>query len=370
MGSPLVSRCLFIHCEASIGGAVSARGPAVIQDCVFIGNAVENNEIGGRGGGIAIAHTAPGPVNKLKEIELSDSGFELESAASSPSGGGGGSAGPIKQPSPFALVINCTFHDCSSGKEGGAVFIGNGGKAVLINCTISGNDAEDGSGIWLEGTGEVVVANSIITFSGPGEAISGTGSIAITHSNLFGNAGGDWTGPVAGLLGTDGNISEDPMFVDHVNGDLHLCFGSPCMDAADSSMKFFPGQDFEGDPRIVNGIVDMGADEFCTHLYVTGDTTPGGSIQGKLVGMPGTNPVGLFFGLGVLDPPMPTAWGSFFIQPPWFLIPLVPIPADGVLVLPGTIPTTPPAPYELPMQALIGLEPDSLTNLCVLQVWQ
>jgi hypothetical protein len=46
----------------------------------------------------------------------------------------------------------------------------------------------------------------------------------------------------------------------------------------------------------------------------------------------------------------------------------VPIPGDGVLVLPATIPATPPAPYDLPMQALIGLNPDSLTNLFVLEV--
>jgi hypothetical protein len=50
------------------------------------------------------------------------------------------------------------------------------------------------------------------------------------------------------------------------------------------------------------------------------------------------------------------------------MIPLVPIPGDGILVLPATIPGTPSAPYDLPMQALIGLESDSLTNLCVLEV--
>jgi hypothetical protein len=63
-----------------------------------------------------------------------------------------------------------------------------------------------------------------------------------------------------------------------------------------------------------------------------------------------------------------TVWGEFHLQAPWFLIPLVPIPANGVLVLPATIPGTPPAPYDLPMQALIGLDPDSLTNLYVLEV--
>jgi hypothetical protein len=32
------------------------------------------------------------------------------------------------------------------------------------------------------------------------------------------------------------------------------------------------------------------------------------------------------------------------------------------------IPLSPPAPYDLPMQALIGLNSDSLTNLEVLKV--
>jgi hypothetical protein len=36
-----------------------------------------------------------------------------------------------------------------------------------------------------------------------------------------------------------------------------------------------------------------------------------------------------------------------------------------VLVVPGTIPASPPGPYSIPMQALIGAE---LTNLSVLEV--
>jgi hypothetical protein len=32
------------------------------------------------------------------------------------------------------------------------------------------------------------------------------------------------------------------------------------------------------------------------------------------------------------------------------------------------IPPSPQAPFDLPMQALIGLDPDSLTNLFVLEV--
>jgi hypothetical protein len=169
-----------------------------------------------------------------------------------------------------------------------------------------------------------------------------------------------------GWPGTN-NIDSDPLFVDGTGGDLHLTFISPCRGSGDNSAVTV-SLDFEGDPRICQGTVDMGADEYYRHLYCMGDFTPGGSIEGKLVGLPGTTPTGLFFGSGVLDPPLPTTWGNFHLQSPWLMIPLIPIPGNGVLVLPTNIPTTPPAPYDLPMQALIGLEPDSLTNLYMLEV--
>ena len=84
--------------------------------------------------------------------------------------------------------------------------------------------------------------------------------------------------------------------------------------------------------------------------------------------MPATSPVGLYLGFGILDPPLPTAWGYFYIQPPWFMWPMTSMPSNGVKVLSAKIPLTPPAPYDIPMQALIGLAPDSLTNLEVLEV--
>jgi len=44
------------------------------------------------------------------------------------------------------------------------------------------------------------------------------------------------------------------------------------------------------------------------------------------------------------------------------------MPNDGILVLSGTLPPSPPAPYDLFLQALIGLNPDSLSNAAVLEV--
>jgi hypothetical protein len=79
--------------------------------------------------------------------------------------------------------------------------------------------------------------------------------------------------------------------------------------------------------------------------------------------------VGLFIGSGILPSPAYTMWGEYWLQAPWVLLgPLGAMPADGVMVLPTTLPGSIPAPYNVPMQALIGLQTDSLTNLCVLEV--
>jgi len=165
-----------------------------------------------------------------------------------------------------------------------------------------------------------------------------------------------------------GNINADPLFSDPNKADYHLTWSSPCRGSGDNSAQDLPDTDYEGDPRIYQGTVDIGADEFYTHLYYTGEATPGGEIQGKVVGTPGTWPVGLFFGSGVLETPRYHRWGEFWLEEPWFVVPLIPIPATGILTMPTTLPLAPPAPWDLPMQGLVGLNSDSLTNLCVLEV--
>jgi hypothetical protein len=160
-------------------------------------------------------------------------------------------------------------------------------------------------------------------------------------------------------------IDADPLFVDSANNDFHLTYPSPCKDTGNNSAVTEP-YDFEGDPRIAYRTVDMGADEFYTHLYWTGDATPGGNVELKFVGLPGTTPVDLFFGTGVLDPPWKTKWGDWYLIFPIIgPITMPSIPATGVSIVPGTIPGIFPSPVSIPMQSLIGAE---LTNLCVLEV--
>jgi hypothetical protein len=248
-------------------------------------------------------------------------------------------------------VTNCTFFGNNATAGGGGIYntITAGNPTIIANSIFWENTAPMGPEIWVGNT----VNPSVVT---------------ISYSDVKGGQSSCHVDPGCILNWGPGMIDADPLFVGPTNGDFHITYNSPCKDSGDNS-AVTELYDFEDDPRIAwGGTVDMGADEFYTHLYCMGDRTPGGSIEGKLVGLPGTSPVGLFLGSGVLEPPAQTAWGNFHLQAPWLLISLVPIFGDGVLVLPATLPTTPPAPYDLPMQALIGLGPDSLTNMYVLEV--
>lgn len=108
------------------------------------------------------------------------------------------------------------------------------------------------------------------------------------------------------------------------------------------------------------------ADAFETHLFYAGSAFPGGAVDLQLIGPPGASPLGLWAGSGVLDPPLPSPWGDWYLKSPLFgPVLLPPIPVNGVQVFPITIPLVPSGPYELALQAIIG---DELTNLCILSV--
>lgn len=335
---PKIVQCEFTDNFASAFGGGLLVGSEVtfeLTRCDFEGNTAA------QGGGIFCNYAA--------EPEIIECNFKSNTATES---GGGIYCDTLASPA----MSNCTFALNSAAVYGGGVACVDGSRATLLNCSLAFNSAAAGGGM-ATADGKPDVINSIIYGnSAPGLLVTPPQGITVSYSDIQGG----WPGT--------GNIDSDPRFVAAASGDLHLCADSPCGNAGYNMVPGLPDTDFEGDPRITYGTVDMGADEFHPHLYFTGNMTPAGAIQAKLVGLPGTSPVGLFIGSGVRPNPLPTIYGDFYLLPPRILIPLIPIPADGVLVIPTNLPPTPPAPYDLPMQALIGLYPNSLTNLYVLEV--
>jgi hypothetical protein len=353
--SPMISNNSISENQAeALGGGIfcwSGSSPMIIDNRICF------NETG-VGGGINCDGSSPAILNNLI---MGNIGLDW--------------AGGISFWYSSSLVFN-NIISLNSAPMGGGVYVFSESSPTFSNNSIIGNSAGQGGAVYCSDDSHPVFTNTIlwenVAHIEGSEIWIGTkyhqgSSLTIDYSDVMGGKNAAFVESGSSLNWGLGMIDADPLFVEAVNGDFHLTFNSPCRDSGDNS-AVTELYDFEGDPRIAYGTVDMGADEFYTHLYCIGQFNPGGRIYGKLVGLPGATPTGLFFGSGVLDPPLPTIWGNFHLQAPWLMIPLVPIPGDGVLVLPATLPATPPAPYDLPMQALIGLELDSLSNLFVLEV--
>ena len=143
-------------------------------------------------------------------------------------------------------LINCTF----TGNEGGGI---SGGYPTLINCTLTGNRSDRAGGI---SGGSPTLVNCIVWGNTTPEIRSdATISFSIIPGNYLG----------------EGNINTDPLFVDAdgeddifgtEDDDLRLLEGSPGIDAGNNSaVPPSVVTDTNGNPRIINDIIDIGAYE-------------------------------------------------------------------------------------------------------------
>jgi predicted outer membrane repeat protein len=123
-----------------------------------------------------------------------------------------------------------------AGIGGGALWTEYIARPELHNVTAVQNDAPLGSALYCGG-GLPRIYNTILAFGTGGAAVvcPGSGSDPLLWcSDVFGNAGGDWVGPIASQQGVEGNISSDPLFCGDLAPDdpWSLEAGSPCAAAA------------------------------------------------------------------------------------------------------------------------------------------
>ncbi len=145
--------------------------------------------------------------------------------------------------------VSATFNEAST--TGGGVYAIDASVAIT-NCTLGEDDSPIGGGLYLSGTSAGIVRNSIISGANTGEGVlvDSTASFTGTYNDVYGNAGGEYSG-TADPTGANGNLSSDPDFVsvsddgDLTNDDFHLDTGSPCIDAGNpsSSMDDADGTD-------------------------------------------------------------------------------------------------------------------------------
>lgn len=144
---------------------------------------------------------------------------------------------------------------------GAGIYCDSGSMATIENCTISNNTAVGGIGGAEGGTdgtsrgggfyGSTVISGCILWSNTAESSPQIYGGPTISYSDVEDGYSGE------------GNIDADPYFVDLAGGDYHLSPGSPCIDAGDPCYIQEPNEtDIDGEPRVMSGHVDIGADEF------------------------------------------------------------------------------------------------------------
>jgi predicted outer membrane repeat protein len=279
-GSPVLNNVEFSNNTATTdgyiggGGMFAYGGSPTLNDVTF-----RNNDTNKYGGGIFVgdsinlnsvvfkentAYSGGGIYFDLNVSTSTMSDVEfLGNTASSRGGGIYTSCNAIK-------AVNALFigNQSGTGSYGGGIYVKAGSTVQLVNATFSrnvtGSLADDywglGGAVFVEGA--LNMTNSILwdNNAAHGPDIYNVATAAVTYSDLDPSKSHSVT--------PTNSINSDPLFVDASGGDFRLQPGSPCVDAGTNApydagnTAYGVTTDLDGNPRIVNGTVDMGAYEY------------------------------------------------------------------------------------------------------------
>lgn len=143
----------------------------------------------------------------------------------------------------FYEAVDCKINNSilANNALAGIYIINNCESNTIINSTIINNLY----GI-CSNSSPTIVTNSIVWGN--------------TNYQIYGNHTVSYSDIQGGYEGK-GNIDTDPLFIDPDNRNFHLQAGSPCINTGTNHAPFLSAHDFDGDPRILHGTVDMGMDE-------------------------------------------------------------------------------------------------------------
>ena len=266
------------------GGVWCATTQGVITNCALI-----NNRASGSGGGAAYGTLLNCRVLNNTLGSFFSSGGGLVACQASNCVIGGNSANYAGGGAMSCVLTGCllTNNLASQGYGGGAdlctlnacVLTGNNGGSegggalfsTLNNCLLAGNNSEFGGGANGCTLNNCTLTGNSAYFDGGGaNGCTLNNCIVWFNACLWGGAV-DYTAssalnfccaPPPATNGV-GNITFAPMFLNQGGGDFHLQASSPCINSG-SNAYVNATSDLDGNPRIFQGTVDMGAYEIQT----------------------------------------------------------------------------------------------------------
>jgi len=264
--SPKLERCTFARNIAIVyGGAMSNEfncNPTITQ-CNFSENAVLDSYSFGGGGALHNGYnSSPVLTGCLFDQNRATYGGAIRNHTNSNprltnctfNGNEAASGGAISNSESRPILTDCSFIANKADENGGAIY-GVWDSTIRVNNCI----------LWLD---QAVKGNEVFIDSYEGTHPS---TAIIAYSDVKGGSAEVYVGANCVLNWGNGNVKSDPLFMDADGADnivgtqddnLRLLHGSPCLDTGDNSAV--PPTlltDLDGNPRIVNSIVDMGAYE-------------------------------------------------------------------------------------------------------------
>lgn len=305
--NPIIKRCVFTKNKAEEGGGIyfdasfGGESNSTVEDCVF-----KENEVVGDGGAIYTLSSGGGLCqgNFVRCVFEKNTCVNAGGAVLN-NGADGGSCIPN--------FTNCSFIENSTPNYGAAMYnIGNSGHAnpSINNCLFAKNTAFSAGAIYNLGSnsGESSPRITNCTFFGNKAAVGSTiycnaentmglSAPTISNSIFYGNDAAN--GKVFRLIygkptvefclfdidscevlndGLNGEVncgaglifSDEMVFEDTLNGNYRLKNGASIIDAGNSQATQTANiqEDLDGNPRIVNSVVDYGAYEFMSAVVL------------------------------------------------------------------------------------------------------